>query len=519
MNQSEFKKIVIVGGGTAGWLTACIIAAEHQCKHSQTVKLTLVESPQVSTIGVGEGTWPTMRSTLQNIGISEAEFFRCCDASFKQGSQFIGWLDGTKKDSYFHPFTVPHGLGQADLAKHWRKFNTDSSFADCVSFQPELCRLGLAPKQISTPEYAAVANYGYHLNAGKFADLLKTHGTQNLGIEHLSAHVEKIQSLPSGHIQAIETDKGTIEGDLFVDCTGMNALLIGKHFNVPWIPKHDILFNDSALATQLEYEPNNTQIASHTLSTAQSNGWIWDIGLTTRRGIGYVYSSRHCSDDEAELVLHKYLSDKTAGNYQQNTNIRKISFKPGYRQQFWIKNCVAVGMSAGFIEPLEASALALVELSAKMISQELPENFQMMAICAKRFNQRFTYRWERIIEFLKLHYVLSKRTDSDYWKENRDLNSIPERLQELITLWQYQPPSTNDFYDVEEVFPSSSYQYILYGMGFKPPTHVTSRRNSDFSKAAHFYQESKMLTQRYVAGLTSNRDLIKHIVSQGLPKH
>lgn len=518
MNHAVPKKIVVVGGGTAGWLTASIIAAEHQCQDSQSVKLTLIESPQVSTIGVGEGTWPTMRSTLQNIGISEAEFFRCCEASFKQGSQFINWLDASKDDNYYHPFTVPHGLGQANLAAHWRDFNAHSSFADSVSFQPQLCRLGLAPKQASTPEYAAVANYGYHLNAGKFADLLKTHGTQNLGIEHVCAHVESIQSTASGHIASLATDQGTIEGDLFIDCTGMKSLLLGEHFKVKWQSKQGILFNDSAFATQVPYQANDA-IASHTLSTAQTNGWIWDIGLPTRCGIGYVYSSSHSSDREAEDILRRYLDEKAGGLIGAEQNIRKISFNPGYRQQFWVKNCVAVGMSAGFIEPLEASALAMVELSAKMISQELPADFQMMDICRKRFNQRFTYRWERIIEFLKLHYLLSKRNDSDYWLDNRQESSTPERLRELLTLWQYQPPNANDFFDVEEVFPSSSYQYVLYGMGFAPPTQITSRRNAGFAKAAQFYQESQKLTQRYIAGLTRNRELINHIVTQGLPRH
>lgn len=519
MNSVVVKHIVIVGGGTAGWLTACIIAAEHQCKEPHSVQITVIESPQVSTIGVGEGTWPTMRSTLQSIGISEVAFLRCCDATFKQGSEFIGWLDGSNTDHYFHPFTVPHGLGRANLSEHWRQFSADSCFADCVSFQPQLCRLGLAPKQAATPEYAAVANYGYHLNAAKFADLLKEHATKNLGVVHLSAHVNAIQSSPSGHISALETDQGVIEGQLFIDCSGMKALLLGEHFGVPLVAKHDILFNDSALATQIPYQSVDSPIASHTLSTAQANGWIWDIGLPSRCGIGHVFSSQHSSDDEAEIALRKYISNKPELDQSHSPQVRKISFKPGYREKFWVKNCVAVGMAAGFIEPLEASALALVELSARMISHELPANLEVMEIGAKRFNQRFSYRWERIIEFLKLHYVLSRRSDSAYWLDNRDTRSIPDRLQELLNLWRYQPPGLYDFTDAEEIFPSSSYQYILYGMGFETLSGNSVRQHSDFASAEHYYRENSNLIRRYVSGLCSNRELLKHILARGLPRH
>jgi tryptophan halogenase len=516
MNQDLVKNIVIIGGGTAGWLTACIIAAEHPYLNRQSVHITLVESPQVNTIGVGEGTWPTMRSTLQTIGISETEFFQCCEASFKQGSQFIGWLDNSKNDNYFHPFTVPNGLGRAELSAHWPQFNPASCFADCVSFQPQLCRLGLAPKQVTTPEYAAVANYGYHLNAGKFAELLQRHAMQKLGVKHISAHVSAVKADEDGNIKSIITNKGDIEGQLFIDCSGMKALLIDGHFSVPMINQHTVLFNDSALAIQLPYPDADTPIASHTLSTAQSEGWIWDIALPSRRGVGYVYSSQHSTDEKAQALLNQYIDKSQKLGQKSKVECRKISFKPGYRQQFWVKNCVAVGMAAGFIEPLEASALAMVELSAKMISQELPSELHIMPLYAKRFNQRFTYRWERIIEFLKLHYVLSKREDSDYWLDNRQTDSIPQRLQELLNLWQHQPPSTNDFHDVEEIFPSSSYQYVLYGMGFKTQ-HRLSKKRSDYPAAEHFYKENNKLTQRYVAGLSSNRELINHIMKKGLP--
>ena len=227
MNNQPVTSIVIVGGGTAGWLTAGILAAEHNANQSEGISVTLVESPQVSTIGVGEGTWPTMRSTLQTIGISESEFIRCCDASFKQGSKFVGWRTGQDDESYYHPFEIPTGFSKASLVKHWRQHAQQISFAGAVCPQPHLCDRNLAPKQASTPEYAAVANYAYHLDAVKFADLLKRHCVEKLGVVHRVAHVTGVKSGENDFITSVETDKGEIQGDLFVDCSGLKGFVAG----------------------------------------------------------------------------------------------------------------------------------------------------------------------------------------------------------------------------------------------------------------------------------------------------
>lgn len=510
--NAAVKTLVIVGGGSAGWLSAGIIASDHNTFQADGLQVILVESPNVNTIGVGEGTWPTMRNTLKSIGISESEFFKSCDASFKQGSQFINWVDGGETDSYYHPFAVPNGLGQVNLAKFWQENDSNVSFSGAFSSQPHVCDYGLAPKQKTTPEYAAVLNYGYHLNAGKFSDLLKKHCVEKLGVRHVQAHVETIEPCPdSGNILAINTDQGRIEGDLFVDCSGLSALLIGQHYEVPFVDRKSCLFNDSALAVQVDYDAPNTPIATHTLSTAWEKGWVWDIGLPTRRGVGCVYSSEYASDDEAAKALSSYL------DLPGQSDFRKLSFRPGHRQEFWHKNCVAVGMSSGFLEPLEASALALVELSAKMISKELPADHEVMPLAAKRYNKRFRYRWDRVIDFLKLHYVLSKREDSNYWIENREESTIPDHLLELLSLWKYQPPSLNDFTEIEEVFPSASYQYILYGMGFETMARSTASRDANESLAGYYFGENQREVNKFLGGLPSNRELVDHIVKFGMP--
>jgi hypothetical protein len=511
------RQVVIVGGGSAGWLTAGVIAAEHQVASGRGLQVTLLESPDVGPIGVGEGTWPTMRDTLRRIGVTETDFIRECDASFKQGSRFDRWVNGSTRDRYFHPFVLPQGYTETNLVAGWLQRHAEVPFADLVSFQPHLCAHGKAPKQATTPEYAAVANYAYHLDAGKFGVFLRKYCTEQLGVRHVLDHMVGINSHDNGDIASLQTKAGgPLAGDLFVDCTGMQSLLLGQHYEVPFLSRKHVLFNDTALALQIPYAEEASPIASQTISTAQSSGWVWDIGLPTRRGVGHVYSSAHTSDEAAEGELRSYIEQ--TGGLKGFGCARKLSFNPGYRAKFWHRNCVATGLSAGFIEPLEASALALVELSAAMLSDELPATRSMMDIVARRFNDSFAYRWSRVIDFLKMHYVLSQRTDSEFWRDHGRAESIPDRLSEQLTLWRHQPPSRYDFFRVEEVFPSASYQYVLYGMGFRPEPGAGPRRADDADRADGFFREAAALTSRMLAALPTNRELLGHIKRNGLQR-
>jgi len=512
------KRIVIVGGGAAGWITAGLIAAEHDAVSDSGTEVILVESPDVGPIGVGEGTWPTMRSTLSKLGICETDFVRQCDASFKQGTRFDGWHTGAAEDIYYHPFTLPSGYMKTNLAESWLAHRDRVPFADAVGTQSHLCAHGLGPKQGATPEYAAVANYGYHLDAGKFAVLLQKHCTQSLGVRHVLDHVTAVNNDEDGYIAFLDCKThGPIEGDLFVDCTGFASLLLGKHYGIPFVSRKNNLFIDTALAAQVPYADENSPIESQTIATAQSSGWIWDIGLSSRRGVGHVYSSAHTTDAAAERELRAYIKP-SLGTESESIPLRKIAINPGHRQEFWHKNCVAVGMAAGFLEPLEASALVMVELSAKMISEELPATRETVPIVAKRFNEKFLYRWDRIIDFLKLHYVLTQRTDSDFWRDNCDKQSMPESLGEQLALWQHRVPWHSDFAHVDEVFSSASYQYVLYGMGFRTAASARPRARAQVEEADRLFAENEQKTKQLLAGLPTNRELINQIREFGLPK-
>lgn len=510
--MQPIQKIVIVGGGTAGWLSAALIAAKHKGRMPGGFSVTLVESPNIPTVGVGEGTWPTLRSTLKKIGVSETDFFRECEVAFKQGAKFARWTTGAVDDAYYHPLMLPQGFEQLNLVPHWLGRGQGESFCDAVCPQGKICDDGLAPKAITTPEYQGAANYAYHLDSARFGPFLQRHCTQKLGVRHVLADVRSVEMADGGDIAAVMTEQaGRIEGDLFVDCTGFKSLLIGEALGVPFRECTDVLFCDTALAVQVPYEAETAPVATHTISTAQSAGWIWDVGLPSRRGTGYVYSSSHTSDEAAEREFRAYL-----GPAADKLNLRKIPIRAGHRETTWKRNCVAVGLAAGFLEPLESSAIVLIELSAKLIAEQMPVNRAVMDVVAKRFNATTEYRWGRIIDFLKLHYVLTKRTDSDFWRDNVRPESIPERLQELLLLWRYQAPWFHDEFDrVEEVFPAASYQYVLYGMGFR--TEVDPGVLSAEARAAEqAMRENAAHTERLRAGLPRHRDLLRKIVEHGM---
>lgn len=509
--SDRLRKVVVLGGGSAGWLVASLLACEHPDLY-----ITLIESSDVPIIGVGEGTWPSMRDTLRRIGLSESEFVRQCHVSFKQGSRFDGWMrgdTGAQGDRYYHPFMLPVGHGDVDLVQPWLAAQSQRSFADVVSPSVQVCESGRAPKQVQTPEFGAVANYAYHFDAGRFGQMLREHACKKLGVHHVVDHVDAVLSLENGDVAALKTrEHGELQADLFIDCSGLTSRLIGQHFQVPFKSEREVLFNDAALPVQVPYAKSDAPLATCTIATAWAKGWIWDIGLPTRRGVGCVFSRTHASEDEAQAALQAYLD--ATGAPSERPSPRVIHYDPGYRQQFWVRNCVAIGLSSGFIEPLEASALALVELSAQRLCDEMPMTRQSMDAVARRFNEDFSYRWARVIDFLKLHYALTQRSDSDYWRAHRDPATWPERLRDLLPMWRLRSPARHDFGRMDEIFPAASYHYVLYGMGFRPEKSPLS--DGKLQEAQSCFDEAARQARRLVSGLPGHRSLIDHIHKSAL---
>lgn len=507
------RHILIVGGGTAGWLTACHLAKALGCDANQAYRVTVVESPDIPTIGVGEGTVPAIRQSLQQLGISETELIRHCDASFKQSIRFDNWrsAQSTASHYYHHVFDYPERQ-DIKLTPYWLNSGKQQSYADTVGIQSRLCDLGLAPKLITQPEYEGVANYAYHLDAAKFAALLTRHGVEKLGVKHVKAEVKQVLTTADGSISAVLTDTaGTLTADLYVDCSGFQSLLLGKALNIGFISKNDVLFCDSAIAVQVPYASDNAAIPSSTIATAQSAGWIWDIGLPSRRGVGYVYSSKYQSAEQAEQELRRYI-----GAQHAELSYRMIPMQVGYRQKFWQKNCVAIGLSQGFVEPLEATGLLVYDACARMLADILPSQQQQLEGAAAQFNQHVRYAWDKVIDFIKLHYCLSDRDDTAFWRDNRHQATIPQSLQQKLAHWQYQLPSQYDFPSRFEIFHLDNYLYVLYGMGFHTDVSAMQHRLQHVDKAAQFVAGNEQYLLQARQALLPHRQLIERIKQYGL---
>ena len=504
--QRPIGKIVIVGGGTAGWLSAAYLAARLPQVAAQPPSITLIEAPNIPTIGVGEGTWPTIRATLAAIGIGEAEFLTACDASFKQGSRFDGWVSGDPSDRYLHPFTPPPAAAPRALVAAWAGLEEGGSFAEAMTAQARVCAADLAPRQPTMPDFGGALNYAYHLDAAKLAALLSSHAVGRLGVRHVADEVIGARRDEAGSITAIVTKgNGEVAADLVIDCSGHSAILIGKELDSQWCDLGAGLFNDRAIALQLPVAPGSP-IASQTIGTAHRAGWLWDIGLPTRRGIGCVYSSSFLSDDEAMAELAAYVARGDPAADIAALSPRMLKFPTGHRREFWKGNCVAIGLSAGFIEPLEASAIVLIELSLQALADNFPASRETLPIHAERFNRLFTVRWSRIADFLKLHYALSRR-EEPYWRAHRDPATISDELRHLLLLWQDQPPSTYDFPLAEEMFPAASYQYIYFGMMGGAPAVA---RGAD-TEAGPLLTQVREKGRTLAAALPSNRSYLDRL--------
>lgn len=512
--MTPINNVLIVGGGTAGWLTAAFLARTLGTQGHGSVTITVVESSDIGIIGVGEGTFPSIRGTLSALGIDEATFVRECSATFKQGIQFVDWVraPGAPGHShYFHPFSQPSQRpGGPELLPYWLLGGAgkDAAFAQAATMQQRVADASHGPKRFNDGDYLGPMNYAYHFDAGKFASLLARHA-KSLGVQHRVATVERVTLDASGAIAAVITAQmGALQADLYIDCTGFRSELIGQALGSPFHSIRDSLFVDRALAMQVPYERADSPIPSYTISTAHEAGWTWDIGLQQRRGIGYVYSSQHTDGARADEVLRTYI-----GPAADTLTPRYLKLDLGYREQHWIKNCVAVGLSGGFIEPLEASGIGLIESAAYLVAFLFPADGHMEPV-AKHFNRFMRQRYERIVDFVKLHYGLSQRTDHAFWRDNTEPSSMSDNLREQLSMWRCRPPHRLDFLTDVEMYPPSSWQYVLYGMEFTTDLRARSAAYPRMDEARQEFAMIQKMAQHALSDLPSHRALVEHMCTR-----
>ena len=451
---SYLKEIVILGGGSAGWMTA---AALSSLVDPEKVAITLVESDQIGMIGVGEATIPDIINFNRLLGIQEDEFMKATHATFKLGIEFIDW--GRKGDAYIHPFGT-HGVDMNgfDFHQYWLRARAagDPHPIDDYSMSAVAAREGrfdLPGTKSNSPR--AHIRYAYHFDATLYARYLRNYAEQR-GVRRVEGKVEDVVLAPeSGHIDALRLDNGlTVKGDLFFDCTGFSALLIGKTLGVGYNDWSHWLPCDSAQAVACTHAG---PLLPYTRATARPAGWQWRIPTQSRTGNGHIYSRAFMEDEEASAILLANLDGQVMGTPRQ------IRFKAGHRQTFWKNNCIAIGLSAGFLEPLESTSIYLIQEGISRFVALFPDASLPMVI-REEYNRHMRTEFEQVRDFIILHYCATERDDTPFWNYCRNM-SIPDTLRHKIDLFR---TAGRSFRYEEELFSRTSWVAVFLGQGIIP---------------------------------------------------
>lgn len=423
--MDSLKTIVIAGGGTAGWMAANLFVKRWADKGIQIV---LIESPDIGIIEVEEGSTPTLKRFFADIEISEKDWMPACNATYKVGIEFIGWSPESANKSYRHPF-----ISQTDTFTR-RDFEVNCRTRrlglDSYTLPDDFLINGVLAKQSKGPltpaNFPFQMEYGYHFDSGLLGAYLADVAKKR-GVTHKQARIVGVKKHFDGDIESLRLDNGDlISGDFFVDCTGFESLLLQKSLGVKFNSYENNLFNDAAVILPTEI---SSEIPVETTSTAFSNGWCWQVPLTQRFSNGYVYSSRYQSSDNAEIELRKHL-----GALESDIECRHLKMKVGQVAKHWDKNCLALGLSQGFIEPLEATALHLVQICTEFFMNKFEEGI-FSNTHQRVFNDFAKERFDRVRDYIVAHYKLNTRNDSQYWRDNRDNEYISDSLSRIIKAW------------------------------------------------------------------------------------
>lgn len=421
---SAIERVVIVGGGTAGWMAAAALSAHLA---GTGVSITVVESSDIGTVGVGEATIPTIRRFYAQLGMSDAEVMQACQATAKLGIRFVDWLrDG---HSFVHPFgRFGQDLKGVDFHHYWLKARAAGEMAPLgdYSLGSLLASEGHATLPASDPgSQLGIFDWALHFDAALFAQHMRRFA-EKMGTRRVDARITGVElRAEDGFIRALVLDSGVnIEGDLFLDCSGFRSMLLGETLAVPFQDWSPWLLCDGAFAVQSERvgEP-----PSCTTVTARTAGWQWRIPLRTREGNGLVFSSRFQTDDAAREELLAHVPGKPT------MEPRRLRFTPGRRAVVWAKNCVALGLASGFLEPLESTSIALIETGIERLKQLFPDKNFDPAVIAE-YNEQSAEEMERVRDFLILHYKLNGRSGA-FWQACRDMD-VPDSLSAKLALWR-----------------------------------------------------------------------------------
>ena len=460
------KKIVIVGGGTAGWMAANLFAARWR-----DMEICLLESSDIGIIGVGEGSTPHLKFFFDEVGIEESDWMPRCNATYKNGISFVNWSSIPGYESYFHPFpaqtddifTVPAFF--ANIHARMQGYNVNAH-PDPYFLETYITQKNMGP--IPTENFPFGVAYGYHFDSGLLGQYLAEKAISR-GVKRIFGTVTEVIMNPYGELASVRLeDNSLIDADFFIDCSGFKSLLLQSTLKVTHISFKENLFNNAAVVMPTAI---SDVIPPETKSTALSNGWAWKIPLTNRFGNGYVYSADYITPDQAETELRQHL-----GMLDSDIAARHLQMKVGRVEKHWEKNCVAVGLSQGFIEPLEATALALSfnTLSAFIKCYEKGAYTNQYE---DEFNKEMNARFDGVRDYIVCHYKANQRRDTDYWKDNAANTHLSESLKQVLHFWHAGGDFAKNMYANNLIgsYQPKSWACLLAGYGVFPPLRKDER--------------------------------------------
>ncbi|HMN44361.1 MAG TPA: tryptophan 7-halogenase [Povalibacter sp.] len=491
--MKPLTRIVIIGGGTSGWLAGAML--RHHLKR-ELCEIELIESEEIGTIGVGESTVPPFVGLIQRLGIDEQAFIRATDATYKLGIQFIGWHQ--RATSYFHPFgVIGQPIGGHDFYQCWLRARAQGDTSSLMDFSPcsvmaDNSRFFPPAKVPNTP--IGGANYALHVDAALVARYLRDY-SQSRGLVRTEGKVTEVRQRENGFIGSVVLEDGReIRGDFFIDCTGFKALLIGQSLGVEHVDWSNYLPCDRAVTMRSE---GRGPLLPYTRATAQASGWSWRIPLQQRVGNGYVYSSRFCSDSTAKATLIRSLDGAVVDEP------RVIPFVTGHRREFWKHNCLSLGLAAGFLEPLEATSIHLIARGIDFFLRYFPDRDCDPAL-VREYNRRMVGDFAEVRDFVLLHYCATARDDSPFWQWCSRI-VLPDSLRERIELFKRHGALRDG---TDELFRSTSWQAIFEGMGIQPSHYCPRVDNLDYARIANALKTAKAAIHGMVGHLPTHEEFL-----------
>ena len=511
---NRVEQITIVGGGTAGWMAAMIVNTFlNASRDGPGVQVTVIESPSIPTVGVGEATVTGIALLLNQLGIDEAEFLRRCNASFKLSVVFENWaLDRSGQPiRYHHPFNYPTFLAGVTPVHHFNRFGPHAGLSELAGSMvpnPALIEAYKGPRRIGGENYENEINYAYHLDASLFGRFLRDVAVAR-GLRHIQDDVVDVELDERGFVSALNLEqRGRFPVELVVDCTGFKGMILQKVLGEPFEPFGRSLLCDRAIPVQIPHR-DPTRLQPCTRSSALSAGWVWRVPLYSRLGTGYVFSSAFRSDDEARAEFFRHLrstGDLPPGVPDPETRV--IHMRTGRTERAWVKNCVAIGLAGGFVEPLESTAIYAIEMAARLLVSHLPDR-EINPVFAGRFNKLMERLGDEVRDFIVSHYCTSNRPEP-FWRAARDDIEVPASLEENLALWRRVLPNITDT-DGSKLFNYWSYIYTLWAKGYFEGTHFPlegsiARRDWD-----EFGRNLNGITNSLLAALPDHYQLLSSI--------